>query len=42
MGQYLDHIKGKKVSIGEGYKQYFDLEIYEEDGTFLYAREREK
>ena len=42
MGQYLDHIKGKKVSIGEGYKQYFDLEIYEEDGTFLYAREKEK
>ena len=42
MGRYLDRIKGKKVSIGEGYRQYFHLEIYEEDGTFLYAREKEK
>ena len=40
MMQYLNSLKGQKVSIGEGYKQYFDLEIYEEDGTFLFARER--
>jgi transposase len=40
MTRYLDSIKGKKVSVGEGYKQYFNLEIYEPDGTFLYAREK--
>lgn len=40
MARYLDSIKGKKVSVGEGYKQYFNLEIYEPDGTFLYAREK--
>jgi transposase len=40
MARYLDSIKGKKVSVGEGYKQYFNLEIYELDGTFLYAREK--
>ena len=40
MKKYLDSIKGKKVSISDGYKDYFTLEIYETDGTFLYARER--
>lgn len=40
MKKYLDSIKGKKVSISDGYKDYFTLEIYEPDGTFLYARER--
>lgn len=40
MKKYLDSIKGKKTSISEGYKDYFHLEIYEPDGTFLYARER--
>ena len=40
MMRYLNSLKGQKVSIGEGYKQYFHLEIYEEDGTFLFARER--
>lgn len=32
--------KGKAVSISDGYKEYFHLEIYEPDGTFLYAREK--
>lgn len=40
MMRYLDSIKGQKVTISEGYKQYFNLEIYEPDGTFLFARER--
>lgn len=40
MKKYLDSIKGKAVTISEGYKEYFHLEIYEPDGTFLYAREK--
>lgn len=40
MTKYLDKVKGKKVTIGEGFKQYFHLETYEKDGTFLYAREK--
>lgn len=40
MKKYLDSIRGKRTSISEGYKDYFHLEIYEPDGTFLYARER--
>lgn len=40
MKKYLDSIKGKVVTISEGYKEYFHLEIYEPDGTFLYAREK--
>ena len=40
MMRYLNSLKGQKVTIGEGYKEYFHLEIYEEDGTFLFARER--
>ena len=39
MAKYLDKVKGKKVTIGDGFKQYFYLETYEKDGTFLYARE---
>lgn len=38
--RYLNSLKGQKVTIGEGYKEYFYLETYEEDGTFLFARER--
>jgi len=30
----------KKSDVGEGYREYFHLEIYEPDGTFLYAREK--
>lgn len=37
MTKYLDKVKGKKVIIGEGFKQYFHLEM---DRTFLYAREK--
>ncbi len=40
MAKYLDKVKGKKVVIGEGFRQYFHLEMYEKDGTFLYAREK--
>ena len=40
MMRYLNSLKGQKVTIGEGYKEYFHLETYEEDGTFLFARER--
>ncbi len=41
MTKYLDSIKGRKVTIGESCRQYFYLEIYEPDGTFLYARCRQ-
>ena len=40
MTKYLDGIKGKKAVIGDGYRQYFNIEVYEPDGTFLYAREK--
>lgn len=40
MMRYLNSLKGQKVTISEGYKEYFHLETYEEDGTFLFARER--
>ena len=40
MAKYLDRLKGQKVTLGEGYRKYFDLEIYEQDGTFLYYREK--
>lgn len=40
MMRYLNSLKGQKVTIGEGYKEYFYLETYKEDGTFLFARER--
>ena len=40
MAKYLDKMKEKKVTIGDGFKQYFYLETYEKDGTFLYAREK--
>lgn len=40
MAKYLDKIKGKAVSISGGYNDYFHLEIYDKDGTFLGYRER--
>ena len=40
MMRYLNSLKGQKVTISEGYKECFHLETYEEDGTFLFARER--
>lgn len=41
MMRYLDSLKGQKAAISEGYKEYFHLETYEEDGTFLFAKEKE-
>ncbi len=40
MSEYLDSLKGKQVTIGNGYQKYFNLEIYEPDGTFLFHREK--
>ena len=40
MTKYLNGLKGKKATGGNGYKKYFKLEIYEDDGTFICARER--
>jgi len=40
MTNCLKKQKGKKFTPGEGLAKYFRFEIYEEDGTFLYARER--
>lgn len=34
--------KREDSNVSEGYKEYFHLEIYEPDGTFLYAREKLK
>lgn len=42
MSKYLDKIKGKSVSISEGYRDYFHLLIYDKDGTFLGYRERKE
>ena len=33
-------MKGKAVTIGDGYRQYFELFIHEEDGVFLFAKEK--
>ena len=40
MANHLCKLKGKAVTIGEGYSQYFDLFIHEEDGVFLFAKEK--
>ena len=40
MANHLDRLKGKAVTIGEGYRQYFELFIHEEDGVFLFAKEK--
>ena len=40
MTKYLNGLKGEKANVGEGYKKYFKLEIYEDDGTIICARER--
>ena len=40
MANHLCKLKGKAVTIGEGYRQYFDLFIHEEDGVFLFAKEK--
>lgn len=42
MAKNLDKIKGKAVSISGGYSDYFHLEIYDRDGTFLGYRERKE
>ena len=40
MANHLGKLKGKAVTIGEGYRQYFELFIHEEDGIFLFAKEK--
>ena len=40
LSQYLNGIKGTKAKLGDGFRQYFNLEVYH-DGTFLFATERE-
>ena len=40
MTKYLNGLKGEKATVGDGYKKYFKFEIYEDDGTFICARER--
>ena len=42
MASYLKKQEGKAVTIGEGFKQYFHLEIDPKDGVFLFARERKE
>jgi len=41
MKKCLEQWKGQTRTIAEGFKTYFHLEIYEKDGTFLFAREKE-
>ena len=31
MTKYLNSLKGEKATVGDGYKKYFKLEIYEDD-----------
>ena len=40
MTKYLNSLTGEKATVGDGYKKYFKLEIYEDDGTIICARER--
>ena len=40
MTKYLNGLTGEKATVGDGYKKYFKLEIYENDGTIICARER--
>lgn len=40
MTKYLNSLKGEKATVGDGYKKYFKLEIYEDDGTIICAREK--
>lgn len=40
MTKYLNSLKGEKATVGDGYKKYFKLGIYEDDGTIICARER--
>ena len=40
MTKYLNSLKGEKATVGDGYKKYFKLEIHEDDGTIICARER--
>lgn len=42
MKKCLDQWKGQKRAIADGFRKYYDLEIYEPDGTFLFAREKKE
>lgn len=42
MAKCLEQWKGQVRTIADGFKTYFDLEIYEPDGTFLFAREKKE
>ena len=42
MAKCLEQWKGQKRTILEGFRRYFHLEIYEKDGTFLFAREKKE
>lgn len=42
MAKCLEQWKGQVRTIADGFKTYFDLEIYEADGTFLFARENKE
>lgn len=42
MAKCLEQWKGQKRTIAEGFRRYFHLEIYEKDGTFLFAREKKE
>lgn len=42
MAKCLEQWKGQTRTISEGFKTCFDLEIYEPDGTFLFAREKKE
>lgn len=42
MGFFLKKLEGKKVTIAEGYKQYFHLEFDPKNQVFLFAREQKE
>lgn len=42
MAKCLEQWKGQVRTIADGFCEFYDLEVYEKDGTFLFAREKKE
>lgn len=42
MAKCLEQWKGQVRTIADGFREFYDLEVYEKDGTFLFAREKKE
>lgn len=42
MAKCLEQWKGQVRTIADGFREFYELEIYEKDGTFLFAREKKE